>query len=99
MAEPPQQPVQIQIEVDDATAQGVYTNLALIAHTETEFVFDFLFVQPQAPKARVRARVLTSPAHAKRFLLALQDNIRKFEQRFGPMKVLPEPDQRIGPYL
>ncbi|MBU2614667.1 MAG: DUF3467 domain-containing protein, partial [Elusimicrobia bacterium] len=61
---------QIQIEVDDQTAQGIYCNLALISHNETEFVFDFIFVQPQAPKAKIRSRIITSPQHMKRLLLA-----------------------------
>ena len=56
---------EMQIEIDDATAQGAYSNLAMIAHSDSEFILDFIFVQPQAARAKVRARVLTSPAHAK----------------------------------
>jgi len=70
---------QIQVELDDATAQGIYTNLALVAHTETEFLFDFLFVQPQQPKAKVRARIISSPMHTKRFFLALRENLTRYE--------------------
>lgn len=77
---------QIQVELDDATAQGIYTNLALIAHTETEFLFDFLFVQPQQPKAKVRARIISSPTHTKRFFLALRENLTRYEVRFGEIK-------------
>ena len=90
---------QIQIEIDDQTAQGVYSNLAMIGHSETEFVLDFIFVQPQVPKAKVRARIITSPQHAKRFLLALEDNIKKYEQRFGEIRIatVAEPKQ-IGFY-
>lgn len=80
-------PAQIQIEIDDQTAQGVYSNLAMIGHSETEFVLDFIFVQPQVPKAKVRARIITSPQHAKRFLLALEDNIKKYEQHFGEIRI------------
>ena len=76
--------VQLQIDADEATAQGVYANLAGVAHTETEFILDFLFVQPHAPKARLRARVISSPVHTKRLLVALADNVRQFEERFGP---------------
>jgi hypothetical protein len=76
----------LSIEIDDATAQGLYANLALISHSETEFVLDFVFHSPQPPKAKVRARILTSPAHMRRFLAALQDNIAKYEARFGPIK-------------
>ncbi len=85
---------QLQVELDDQTAQGAYSNLALITHNETEFVLDFIFVQPQQPKAKVRARVISSPAHIKRFLAALQDNIKKYEQKFGEIKPMVTPDDR-----
>ena len=74
---------QLQFEVDEAVARGVYANLALITHSETEFLLDFLFLQPQNPKAKVLARVISSPMHAKRLLWALKDNIDKYETRFG----------------
>lgn len=73
----------LQIEIDEAVARGVYTNLALITHSETELLIDFLFLQPQTPKTKVLTRIVTSPVHAKRFLAALQDNIAKYEARFG----------------
>ena len=73
----------LQIEIDENVARGVYTNLALITHSETEMLIDFLFLQPQTPKTKVLARMITSPVHAKRFLAALQDNIAKYEARFG----------------
>lgn len=76
---------QLQVEIDDATARGTYTNLALITHTETEFLLDFLFLQPQTPKAKVLQRIVSSPVHAKRLLWALRDNIEKYEARFGPI--------------
>lgn len=85
--QPPDSPHQIQVELDDATAQGIYANLALIAHTETEFLFDFLFVQPQQPKAKVRARIISSPLHTKRLFLALRENLTRYEVRFGEIKV------------
>lgn len=88
---------QIQIDIDENTAQGVYSNLALISHSESEVVFDFIFVQPQAPKAKVRSRVITSPLHAKRFLYALEDNIKKYEAKFGEIKISPvEKNQSVG---
>ena len=77
---------QIQIEIDEPTAQGAYANLAMVSHSESEFILDFIFVQPQAPKAKVRSRIITSPAHAKRILAALKDNVSKFEARFGEIK-------------
>ncbi|MBI3610230.1 MAG: DUF3467 domain-containing protein [Nitrospirae bacterium] len=95
---PPQagQPVQIQIEMDEQTAQGIYINLAMMAHTETEFTFDFIYLQPQQPKARVRARIISSPSHTKQLLLALQENIQKYEKAFGPIKVATVPEKKIG---
>lgn len=94
----PQQPVQVQIEIDDATAQGIYTNLALLSHTETEFILDFIFIQPQAPKAKVRARVLSSPAHTKRLLAALQENVQRYEEKFGAIKVTADPGKNAPGY-
>ena len=92
MATPnPEQPVnQIQIEMDESVAQGNYVNLAMISHSETEFILDFIFLQPQVPKAKVRSRIITSPSHAKKLLLALEDNVKKYESRFGKISV---PDQ------
>ena len=84
------EPVQIQIEIEDAIAQGMYANLALVSHTETEFVFDFIYAQAQAPKAKVRARILSSPAHTKRLLAALQENVQRYEEKFGAIKAAGE---------
>ncbi len=75
--------VQIQIQLDDETAQGMYVNLAMVNHTETEFTIDVMYLQPQQPKAKVRARLISSPKHTKRLLNALQENIRRYEERFG----------------
>ncbi len=85
MADKPTPPagVQLQIEIDPITANGAFVNMALVNHTDTEFTLDLMYVQPQAPKAVVRARVITTPKHMKRLLLALQDNIAKYESRFG----------------
>ena len=79
----PGKPVQLQVEMDDATAQGLYSNLAGVTHSETEFVMDFLFLQPSQPKAKLRARVISSPVHTKRFLAALMENLKRYEERFG----------------
>lgn len=76
---------QLQIQMDDDMAQGVYANLATVTHNPTEFVLDFIYVQPQQPKAKVRARVITSPQHIKRLLGALQENVARYEKRFGPI--------------
>jgi hypothetical protein len=94
----PPAPPELNIEIDDATAHGIYSNLAVIHHSETEFVLDFIFQAPQPPKAKVRARILTSPHHMKRLAAALQDNIARYEARFGPIR-LPAPgpaDARPG---
>ena len=81
-AVPPGAP-QIQIDVDETTAQGAYSNLVLINHNENEFVLDFAYIQPSAPRARVRARIISSPRHTKRLLRALEHNVRRYEERFG----------------
>jgi len=88
-----QEKKQLSIEIDDVTAQGMYCNLAFIAHSEQEFIMDFMFLSPQQPKAKVRSRIITSPKHAKRFLSALMDNIKKYEAHFGPIP----PDAAPGP--
>jgi hypothetical protein len=74
---------QIQIDLDEVTAQGTYCNLVLINHSDTEFVLDFAFMQPASPQARVRARILSSPRHTKRLLRALESNLQRYEERFG----------------
>jgi hypothetical protein len=75
--------VQLQIELDPVTANGAFVNMALVNHTDTEFTLDLMYVQPQQPRAVVRARAITTPKHMKRLLLAIQDNVRKYEERFG----------------
>lgn len=89
MADTPPKPneLQLQIQIDDDVANGQYINMALVNHTETEFTLDFIYVQPQQPKAKVRSRIITNPKHMKRLLLAMQDNVAKFEARFGPIEV------------
>ncbi|MBI2916215.1 MAG: DUF3467 domain-containing protein [Elusimicrobia bacterium] len=90
---------QIQIEIDEVVAQGTYSNLAIVSHTETEVVLDFIFLPPQVPKVKVKSRIITSPSHAKKLLLALEDNIKKYESRFGKIEVATTPDNpRIGFY-
>jgi hypothetical protein len=81
MSDEPQQKLQVQI--DDDVAQGIYANLVLLNHTENEFVLDFAFIQPSSGRAKVRARVISSPRHTKRLLVALQKNIERYEERYG----------------
>lgn len=71
--------VKLEIHIDEETAQGVYANLAVVNHTDAEFIIDFIFTQPQAPRAKVRSRIITSPAHVKRLIAALQENLLRFE--------------------
>ncbi len=79
--------MQLQIKLPEDVATGVYANLALVNHTDAEFTIDFAYVQPQAPQATVRSRIITSPRHMKRLIAALQDNLAKYEAKFG---VVPE---------
>lgn len=81
-----QQQNQINIELSEEIAEGIYSNLAMIAHSNSEFVIDFIKLMPGVPKARVKARVIVTPEHAKRLLLALKDNIDKYEANFGTIK-------------
>lgn len=87
---------QLNIELPEETAQGVYSNLAIITHSPSEFVLDFVRVMPGLPKARVKSRVIVTPQHAKRLMKALQDNIRKYEQQHGTIGELAGPDQMIA---
>jgi len=82
---------QISIQTDAQTVVGVYSNLVMISHRKEEFILDFLFVQPQRSPtgqavANLRARVITSPEHAKRILRALQENLRRYEESFGTIE-------------
>jgi len=93
MAENPKTPeIQLQIQLDDDIANGHYINMALVNHTETEFTIDFIYVQPQQPKAKVRSRVITNPKHMKRLLVAMQDNLAKFEAKFGAIELIETPN-------
>lgn len=80
--------IQLQIQLDEDIALGHYCNMALVNHTETEFTLDFIYVQPQQPKAKVRSRIITNPKHMKRLMLAMQDNLAKFESKFGVIELL-----------
>ncbi len=77
---------QLNIELSEETAQGVYSNLAVITHSSSEFVVDFVRVMPGVPKAKVKSRIILTPEHAKRLMFALQDNISKYEAMHGKIK-------------
>jgi len=82
----------IDIKVDENVALGQYSNLAAIRHTKEEFIFDFAFVFPDGPKGKLVSRIILSPAHVKRFMVALESNIKKYEENFGsitPAEVPP----------
>ena len=76
----------INIELDESIAQGLYSNLVIVNHSPTEFVLDFINVMPGAPKAKVRSRIILTPEHTKKFINALGENLNKYEKSFGKMK-------------
>ena len=80
---------QLQIELKEDVAQGTYANLAIITHSSSEFIVDFVRVMPGLPKAGVQSRIVLTPEHAKRLMYALQDNVMKYEHNFGPIR-MPE---------
>ena len=87
MSDEPPTPPKLQVQIDDDVSQGVYSNLVLLNHTENEFILDFAFIQPSNGRAKVRARVISSPRHTKRLLQALQKNIERYEERFGVIEM------------
>lgn len=93
MAEQNQNPQgQINIELDEATAEGIYSNLAIINHSASEFVMDYVCIMPGTPKAKVKSRIILTPQHAKRLLKALGENINRFEQAHGEIKEFEQPN-------
>jgi hypothetical protein len=81
-----EQKKEINIELNDKVAEGVYANFAVIAHSQSEFVVDFVSILPGMPKAQVKSRIILTPEHAKRLLNALQDNVAKYESSHGKIK-------------
>jgi hypothetical protein len=86
MSNPKQQPEQINIELDETIAEGIYSNLAIINHSSSEFVLDFVNIMPGTPKAKVKSRIVLTPQHAKRLLRAIGENIHRFEAAHGEIK-------------
>lgn len=74
---------QIQIELNNETAEGTYSNFVIVSHSDSEFILDFARIIPGKPKAKVHSRVIMNPKHCKLFLNALNDNVTKFESKFG----------------
>jgi hypothetical protein len=77
----------LNVEISDEVAEGIYSNLAIISHTPAEFIVDFIQVFPGVPKARVRSRIILSPSHFKRLVIAMQDNLQKYESRLGEIVI------------
>lgn len=91
---------QINIELPEDVSEGVYSNLAIIAHSRSEFILDFIRMVPNVPKAKVKARVILTPEHAKRLMKALNDNIKKFEAQHGSISEMtdnPFPNMNFTP--
>ncbi len=97
MQQQPPQTQQINIELGEKESEGIYSNLALISHSPAEFVIDFTRILPGVPRSKVYARIIMTPQHAKSFLLALQENIEKYENEFGEIKLHGnEPGRQFG---
>ncbi|MBR3892136.1 MAG: DUF3467 domain-containing protein [Alistipes sp.] len=90
-------PQGLEIQLDEQVAQGNYCNIALIAHSTSEFIIDFATMLPGLPKARVKSRVVLTPEHAKRLLLSLQENVSRYENSFGKINI-PTKQPVIEPF-
>jgi hypothetical protein len=90
--QPPQQ--QVNIEIGEKESEGVYSNFVLIAHSPSEFILDFARMLPGLPKAKVFARIVMTPQHTRLLFNALEENLKKYEDRFGKIKLLGKDDER-----
>ena len=86
----------INIELDEKVAEGIYSNLAIINHSVSEFVIDFVSVMPGSPKNKVKSRIIITPQHAKKLSKALNDNIKRFEESFGSIKDYDNPKIQLN---
>ena len=90
---------QIKIELDDSVGQGEYANFAVVTHSPAEFVMDYIRVLPGMTKSKVKSRIIMAPMHAKTLMMALQDNIKKYENKFGTIKTpkgdMPGPELKL----
>lgn len=89
---------QMQIELPQDVAQGHYANLAIISHSSSDFILDFARILPGLPKSQVKSRVILAPEHAKRLLMALQDNILRYENEFGKIQIPNQQPRTIAPF-
>lgn len=92
------QPVQLQMDLKPEIASGVYSNLALISHSHSDFVLDFARMLPGMPKPEVASRIILAPEHAKRLLGALQENIYKYEQEYGKIDLGENQPRTFSPF-
>ena len=86
----------INIELGEIEAQVIYSNLAIITHSPAEFIIDFTRIVPGVPKAKVLSRIITTPQHAKMLMKALEENVKKYESRFGEIKLENNPEHQFG---
>ena len=89
---------QFQMGINPEVAEGIYSNLALITHSSSDFILDFACALPGMPQPQIKSRVNMAPEHAKRLLQALQSNIYNYEQTFGKIKMPTEPERTIAPF-
>lgn len=87
---------QLQIEIGEKESEGIYANLAMIAHSPQEIIIDFARVMPGAPKTKVLSRIIMTPAHAKLLKRAIEDNLKKYENQYGEIKLTGGSDKNIG---
>jgi len=87
-------PQQINVELGEKEAEGIYSNLVMISHSSAECIMDFTRMLPGTPKAKVFARIIMTPQHAKSFLHALQDNLKKYEKQFGEINIHRNDNQK-----
>ena len=94
MSDNKKQPNEISIELPEEIAEGVYANLSIISHSNTEFVLDFIRLVPNVPKAKVKSRIIMTPQQTKRLMQALRENVKRYEATNGPIKesdIMPYP--------
>jgi hypothetical protein len=96
MSEKKETSIQIQIRADDSTQAGAFSNFARIMHSREEFTLDFMVIHHSPPFGKLQSRVIVTPAHAKRFLKALEENIRKYEEAHGEISAAPFPPEDFG---
>lgn len=89
---------QLSFDIKPEVAKGNYSNLAIITHSHSEFIIDFATILPAMPKGEVISRMVMTPEHAKRLMFALNENIRKYEDNFGPIELQGQPQQKGGTF-